>query len=181
MNRVILAATLGASYGIYGPAFELCEHRPKSPGSEEYLDSEKYEIRAWDIDQADSLREFIGVLNRIRREHPALQSDRWLRFHETENDELICYSKRTEDFRNVILVVVNLDPHHTQSGWLNLDLDELGVERDTAYQAHDLLSQARYLWRGPSNFVSLDPHSVPGHVFAVRRKTRTERDFDYYM
>jgi len=115
MIRLVLAATLGANYGIYGPAFELCENVAREPGSEEYLNSEKYEIRNWNLQNPTSLKEFIGRVNRIRRENSALQSDRSLRFHPTDNEELICWSKRTEDHSNVILVVVNLDRHHTQS------------------------------------------------------------------
>src|SRR5690606_17658520 len=118
MTRLVLAATLGASYGIYGPAFELCENRAREPGSEEYLDSEKYQIRVWPVEREDSLRWMIGRVNRIRRENPALHSDRGLRFHDVDNDMLVCYSKSTPDRENVILCVVNLDPHHTQSGWV---------------------------------------------------------------
>jgi starch synthase (maltosyl-transferring) len=181
MARATLAATLGASYGIYGPAFELLEHEPREPGSEEYRDSEKYQIRAWDLDEPQSLRDFVTRLNRIRRENLALQSDWRLRFHRGDNDMLICYSKSTEDLGNVVLTVVNLDPRHAQSGWLELDLDALGVEPEATIQMHDLLSGARFLWRGARNFVSLDPAHGPAHVFVLRRRTRTERDFDYFL
>jgi starch synthase (maltosyl-transferring) len=180
MTRLILAATLGASYGIYGPAFELMENRPKEPGSEEYLGSEKYEIRDWDIDSRHSLKDFIGRMNFIRRDNPALQSDWSLSFHNVDNEELICYSKHSEDLSNIILVVVNLDPHHTQSGWVELSLETLGFDYDQAYQVHDLLSGSRYLWHGPRNYVELDPRLVPAHVFRMRRRVRTERDFDYF-
>jgi starch synthase (maltosyl-transferring) len=181
MARLVLAATLGASYGIYGPAFELCENRPKEPGSEEYLNSEKYEIKNWDIARLDSLKDFITRVNRIRRENPALHSDWSLRFHEVDNEQLICYSKRTDDLSNVVLVVVNLDPYHTQSGWIEFPLGELGIDPQKPYQMHDLLSDARYLWQGPRNYVELNPQIVPAHVFRMRRRVRTERDFDYYM
>ena len=181
MARLVLAATLGASYGIYGPAFEFCENRPREPGSEEYLDSEKYEIKNWDIARPDSLKDFIARVNRIRRENPALHSDWDLRFHEIDNGQLICYSKRTDDLSNVILVVVNLDPHHTQSGWVEFPLEELGVDPQKPYQMHDLLSDARYLWQGSRNYVELNSQIVPAHVFRMRRRVRTERDFDYYM
>src|SRR5690606_15958661 len=97
MSRLVLAATLGASYGIYGPAFELMEHVAREPGSEEYLDSEKYQIRFWDLERADSLREFIARVNRIRAENAPLQSDHGLRFHHIDNDSLIAYSKTTPD------------------------------------------------------------------------------------
>jgi starch synthase (maltosyl-transferring) len=181
MTRLVLAATLGASYGIYGPAFELCENRPREPGSEEYLNSEKYEIKAWDLDRPDSLKEFIARVNHIRRENPALQRNQNLRFHAVSNDQLICYSKHTEDHSNVILVVVNLDPHHTQSGWVELSTESLGLPLDGQYQVHDLLGDGRYLWHGQRNFVELNPNIVPAHIFRLRRRVRSERDFEYYL
>jgi starch synthase (maltosyl-transferring) len=181
MTRLVLAATLGASYGIYGPAFELCEHQPMKLGSEEYSDSEKYEIRHWEISKPESLREFIARVNQIRREYRALQSDWSLQFHPIENDQLICFSKHTEDLSEVILVVVNLDPHYTQAGYLELPIDIFGHDPQRPYQVHDLISGARYLWHGSRNYVELNPHVVPAHIFRVRRKVRTERDFDYYM
>lgn len=181
MTRLVLAATLGASYGIYGPAFELCENRPREPGSEEYLHSEKYEIKHWDIDRPDSLKEFIARVNRIRRDNPALQRNWSLCFHPVSNDQLICYSKHTADHSNVILMVVNLDPHHTQSGWVELSTDALDLPLDGHYQVHDLLSDGRYLWHGHRNFVELNPAVVPAHIFRLRRRVRSERDFEYYM
>jgi len=179
--RLVLAATLGANYGIYGPAFELGENQPREMGSEEYLNSEKYEIKYWDLDRPDSLKTLIARVNRIRRENPALHSDWSLRFHAVDNDQLIGYSKNTDDFSNVILVVVNLDPHHTHSGWLELPLETLGLDSHQPYQVHDLLSGARYFWHGPHNYVELNPQVMPVHIFRVRRRVRTERDFDYYM
>jgi starch synthase (maltosyl-transferring) len=181
MIRLALAATLGASYGIYGPAFELCEHRPYEEGSEEYFDSEKYEIKHWDIERPDSLRDFIARVNAIRRDNPALQNDWSLRFHPVDNDELLCYSKRTEDRSNIVVTVVNLSPVHTHAGWVELELDEFGIDRDAPYQVHDLLTDTYYLWRGPRNYVEINPHTVPAHIFRVRRRIRTERDFDYYL
>jgi len=127
MTRLVLAATLGANYGIYAPAFELCENVPRDPGSEEYLNSEKYELKHWDLERTDSLKEFIALVNRIHGENRALQRDRSLRFHPVDNPEIICFSKQTEDLKNVIVAVVNLDPHHTQSGWVELAMEELGL------------------------------------------------------
>ncbi len=181
MIRLVLAATLSANYGIYGPAFELCENRSREYGSEEYLDSEKYEIRQWDVTNPASLQEFIARVNRIRHENNALQSNHNLRFHDINNEQLICYSKTTDDSTNVILTVVNLDPHHTHGGWLTLTLEELGLDAQQPYQVHDLLSDARYLWHGARNYVELNPHSVPAHIFRLRHRVRSERDFDYYM
>lgn len=181
MVRLALAATLGSNYGIYGPAFELYENRPQKPGSEEYLDSEKYEVRRWDITRPDSLKEFIGLINRIRRENPALQSDGRLQFHPIDNDYLMAYSKQSPDGSNVILVVVNLSPHHVHSGWLELDLSALGIHVNRPFQVHDLLTHAYYVWQGSRNYVQLDPHSVPVQIFAVRRNLRREQDFDYFL
>jgi starch synthase (maltosyl-transferring) len=181
MIRFLLAATLGANYGIYGPAFELMESRPVRSGSEEYLNSEKYQIRHWDLEQPDSLHEFIALVNRIRNENPALQSDWSLEFHPVDNDQLICYSKRTDDPANLIVVVVNLDPHHTQSGFVDLPLDKWRIEEDRPYQANDLLTGARYVWNGRRNWVQLNPDSVPGHIFRIRRRLRVETDFEYFL
>lgn len=167
MTRLTLAATLSANYGIYGPAFELLEHEPRETGSEEYLHSEKYEIRNWDLDHPDSLQAFIAQVNRIRRENPALHEDWRLAFHAVDNDQLICYSKSTADQSNVILVVVNLDPRFKQSGWLDLVLPELGIAPERAYQAHDLLTGARYTWRGSRNYVELDPRKLPAHILRL--------------
>jgi starch synthase (maltosyl-transferring) len=181
MARLVLAATLGANYGIYGPAFELCENVAREPGSEEYLNSEKYEIKHWDLDRADSLKDFIARLNRVRRENRALQSDRYLRFHPVDNDALICFSKQTEDLSNVIVAVVNLDPHHSQSGWVELSMKELGLDPQQPFQMHELLTNARYLWHGAKNYVQLNPASVPAQIFRVRHRLRREQDFDYFL
>jgi starch synthase (maltosyl-transferring) len=124
--RLVLAATLAASYGMYAPAFELGENRPREPQSEEYLDSEKYQLRTWDRTRPGSLAPLIARLNAFRREHPALQSDWSLAFHPTDNDMLIAYSKRQGDDR--VLVVVNLDPHHVQSGFVNVAMEPLGLD-----------------------------------------------------
>jgi starch synthase (maltosyl-transferring) len=181
MARLVLAATLGANYGIYGPAFELCQNHSREPGSEEYLNSEKYEIKFWDINRSDSLKDFIARVNRVRRENPALQSDSNLWFHTVDNEQLISYSKHTDDLSNIVLVVVNLDPHHIHSGWVELPLDSLGLDFRQPYQAHDILSGARYLWQGSRNYVEINPSICPAHMFRLRRRIRTERDFDYYM
>jgi starch synthase (maltosyl-transferring) len=179
--RLVLAATLGASYGIYGPAFELCEARAREPGSEEYLDSEKYQLRSWELARPDSLKDLIARVNRIRRENSALHRDWDLRFHPIDNEQLIAYSKRDESSGNTLLVVVNLDPHHRQGGWVELPFDEYGIKPHQAYQMHDLLGGSRYLWSGHRNYVELDPAKVPAHVFRLRRRQRTERDFDYFF
>lgn len=167
VTRFILAATLGASYGIYGPAFELCEHQPIQAGSEEYLNSEKYEVRVWDIANPNSLKDLITRVNAIRKSSPALHGDWTLRFHPVDNPQLLVYSKVSEDFSDRILVVVNLDPHQTQAGWISVALKELQLGEHEAYQVHDLLTDARYDWHGARNFVQLDPAILPAHVFRV--------------
>jgi starch synthase (maltosyl-transferring) len=181
MARLVLAATLAASYGLYGPAFELAEHLPREPGSEEYLDSEKYQLRHWDLERADSLAGFIARVNKVRQENPALQADWSLAFFPVDNDRLICYAKSAPDLENVIVTVVNLDPYNLQAGWVELDLDALGLDAHAPYQMHELLTGARFLWSGPRNYVSLDPARAPAHVFRLRRRVRTERDFDYFL
>ena len=174
-----LAATLGANYGIYGPAYELMEHEARDPGGEEYIDSEKYQLRQWDLNRPDSLRDYIARLNRVRRENPALQSDWSLSFHAIDNPLMLCYSKTAGD--DTLVMVANLDPHNVQAGWIELPLTELGVPDDVPYQAHDLLSGARFLWQGARNFVRLDPQASPVHILRLRRRLRSERDFDYFL
>jgi len=178
--RFVLAATLGASYGIYGPPFELCEFRAL-PGTEDYENGEKYEIRHWDVEREDSLRAFITRVNEIRRENPAFRSNDRLRFCPVDNDRLIAYVKTTPDQSNQVLVVVTLDPHNPQSGWVDVPLDELGLDPQQPFQVHDQLSDARFLWSGPRSYVALDANVVPAHIFRIRRRLRTERDFDYFL
>src|SRR5688500_4030796 len=164
--RLVLAATLGATYGIYS-GFELAENLPVRPGSEEYLDSEKYQIRVRDFDDPRSLSELIARSNRIRRERPALQRDWGLRFHSTDNPDLICYSKRSSDGADVVLVVVNLDPHRMQHGFIQLPLADWGLTPDSTIEVTDLLWDEHYFWRGEWNYVRLDPQARPAHVLAV--------------
>ena len=167
MARLILATTLGASYGIYGPAFELCEGRAVREGSEEYLDSEKYQIRVWDINNPNSLRDLITHMNRIRRGSPALQQNTGLKFHPVDNTQLIAYSKVCDDPADMVFVVVNLDPHNRQAGWIDVDVDALHLGSEESYQVHDLLTDARYVWHGSRNFVDLNPSILPAHIFRV--------------
>lgn len=167
--RLILAATLSANYGIYGPVYELSENRALQRGSEEYLNSEKYELRHWDIDRPDSLQHLIARINQIRKENSALHRDRSLQFHAIDNDQLIAFSKVTEDRANMILVVVNLDPRYKQSGWLELPLERFGLGQAEQFQAHDLLGDAQYVWKGSRNYIELNPVTIPAHVFRITR------------
>jgi starch synthase (maltosyl-transferring) len=179
MSRLVLAATLAASYGIYG-GYELFESEGL-PGREEYRDSEKYQIKPRDWSKPGNLVRFISRINRIRRENPALAYDHRLQFHPSDNDQILFYGKTTEDLSNIILVAVNLDPHHTHDGWVEVPVEELGIGAGQSYQVHDLIGEGRYLWSGARNYVRLDPSSSPAQILRVRRRVRTERDFDYFM
>ena len=139
---------------------------PLESGSEEYHNSEKYQIRDWHLDRSDSLRGLIANVNRIRRDNPALHDDWRLSFHPVDNDQIVCYSKTTADLSNVILVAVNLDPRNVQSGWVDLALGELGIVTPP-FAVEDLLTGARYTWNGPRNYLALRPHEIPAHVFRV--------------
>jgi len=172
MQRVILAATLGANYGIYGPAYELLEGRPAKPtagktASEEYLDSEKYEIRTWDRSSPDSIAPLITQLNQIRHANPALQRNEGLHFHAIDEPNLLVYSKANADFSNVILVAVNLDPKAEHGGWVNLAMDKLGLPWQGSFVVEDLLTGASYHWKDQWNFVSLNPSIMPAHIFRI--------------
>jgi starch synthase (maltosyl-transferring) len=167
--RLILAATLSANYGIYGPAYELCENRPVRRGSEEYLDSEKYQVRVWGLDRPENLKPLITLVNKIRKENLALHSDRSLQFHAIDNEQLIAYSKVTQDGSNMILTIVNLDSSYTQSGWIDLPLERFGLGNDDSFQVHDLLANAHYTWKGSRNYVELSPAAVPAHIFKIVR------------
>ena len=180
IKRLALAATLSSSYGIYGPAFELCVQEA-NPGKEEYYNSEKYEIKHWDWDAPGNLKAFITRVNAIRKENPALQFTNNLDFCEIENDLILSYVKTTEDLSNIILVVVNMDPHHTQSGWVYVPLEKLGIDAGEPFMVHDLIGDAKYIWKGATNYVELNPHVLPVHIFRVHGRLKRETDFDYFM
>jgi starch synthase (maltosyl-transferring) len=164
LSRLVLAATMAANYGLYGPVFELQEHRPRHPGSEEYLGSEKYEVRHWDLDRPGTLAPTVARLNAVRREHPALQHDRGVVIHPTDNEQLIAYSKTDPTGADTVLTVVNLDPGYTQSGWVDLQAEPLGLPPERPVVVHDLLTDVRFEWRPGPNFVRLDPDTIPAHV-----------------
>jgi len=180
MIRLVLAATLSSNYGIYGPAFELCVNEALS-GKEEYLNSEKYEIKRWDRESPGHLRDFIARVNRIGRENAALQTTWNLRFYELDNDTLLFYGKATHDLSNIILMVVNLDPFHTQNGWVRVPIEELGLDAHQPYLVHDLLSDDKYIWQGERNYVELNPQVLPANIFRVRKRLKRETDFDYFV
>jgi starch synthase (maltosyl-transferring) len=165
--RLVLAATLGASYGIYS-GYELAENVPVHEGSEEYLDSEKYQIRPRDFDAPHSLAGLIRTINTIRHHHPALQHDHGLAFHPTENPELLCYSKRSVDGTDLILTIVNVDPLRMQHGYVHLPLADWGFSPHDTIEVQDLLAEERYYWRGERNYVRLEPGSRVAHVLHVQ-------------
>jgi starch synthase (maltosyl-transferring) len=180
MLKLVLAATLSSNYGIYGPTFALYINEA-IPDKEEYINSEKYELKFWDWDKPGNLRDLITRVNKIRRENPCLQTTRNIEFYETDNDHLICYGKFTDDLSNIILVVANLDSFHTQSGWLTVPIKKLGIEPGQSYLVHDLLGDDKYIWQGERNYVELNPHIAPAHIFSIKKRLRRETDFDYYM
>jgi starch synthase (maltosyl-transferring) len=168
--RAVLASMLSPTWGVYS-GYELYEHLPVRPGSEEYLDSEKYQLRPRDFTGAladgRSLAPLLTRLNRIRREHPSLHWLRNLRFHGIDNDEIIAFSKRDPATGYTVLVLCSTDPHNVREGWTSLDLPALGIEWSDEFEVEDLLSGAHYRW-GQYNYVRLDPHDQPAHIFTVR-------------
>jgi starch synthase (maltosyl-transferring) len=167
LARLVMAATMTANYGMYGAAFELLESTPFKPGGEEYLNSEKYEIKHWDLDSPISLAPYITQVNAIRRANKALQSNAGLQFHPTDNPSLIAYSKAAKDFSNRILTVVNLDPFNIQAGFVTLDLAAIGLTPTEVFEVHDLLTGNRYSWQGARNYIELRPAELPAHIFSI--------------
>jgi starch synthase (maltosyl-transferring) len=161
--RLLLAATLGANYGIYS-GFELCESRALAPGSEEYWNSEKYQYRKWDWERAGNITELVCRVNTIRRQHRALHYDHTLQFHSTDNPEIIAYSKTAPDGSERILTIVNLDPHHMQHGHVDVPAD------DDLFTAYDLLDDTSYTWRRGSNYVRFDPDIRQGHILWLQKR-----------
>jgi starch synthase (maltosyl-transferring) len=179
VTRLILAATLSSNYGIYGPAFENCVS-DALPGKEEYADSEKFEIKQWDRDAPGNIRDVIKKINHIRRDNPEFQTTWNTTFHETDNEYFVYYSKRNSD-SNAILVVVNLDPFHKQSGWIKVPIERFGLSAKEPYLVHELLSDTKNIWQGERNYIELDPNTMPAAIFRLHRRLRRENDFDYYM
>jgi starch synthase (maltosyl-transferring) len=167
MIRVLLAATLSTLYGIYS-GYELCENEAL-PGREEYLDSEKYQFKERDWNAAGNIKDWIARLNKIRKENRALQFYDNLRFYHADNDAILFFGKMTAARDNIILVVVNLDPHHKQHSYVDVPIDQFGQMESDVYEVHDLLSDATYTWHGRRNYIELDPEIQPAHIFRVRR------------
>jgi starch synthase (maltosyl-transferring) len=179
MVRLILAATLSPSYGIYS-GYELCENRALAAGSEEYLDSEKYQYKTWDWNREGNIKELVSRVNRIRRAHPALALARNIRFLESTNPNIIAYAKTTADLGDVLVTIVNVDPHNVQDGTIRL-VPELfhRTERGKpvagtvpeSCDLSELLTESNYTWRGEWNYVRLDPKWMPAHILQIKRPT----------
>jgi starch synthase (maltosyl-transferring) len=167
MMRAVLATTLTTVYGIYS-GFELCEN-VAVPGREEYLNSEKYQFKERDWNAPGNIKDYITTLNRIRKTNRALREYENLRFHTIENEQVLFYSKATEGLDNIILVMVNLDPYNTQSGFAYVPIESFQIDGTEPYQVEDLITGERFTWRGARNFVMLEPNSRPAHIFRVRR------------
>lgn len=180
MIRLILAATLSSSYGIYGPAFELCEARAL-PGREEYLDSEKYEYRHWDRDQPGNLKELITRINRIRKAHPALQRTDNLLFVPVSNDSILAYLKDAVEGEDTLLIVTTLDPFQPQAGRLDLPLETLSLAEGRPFLLADELSGERFIWHGRHPVLELNPHTQPARILSLKRTLKREQDFDYFL
>jgi starch synthase (maltosyl-transferring) len=172
--RAVLAALLSPSWGVYS-GYELFEHTAREPGSEEYLHSEKFELRPREFAAAEqagqSLAPYLTKLNDARRRHPALHWLRNLWFHRVDDDALMCWSKRDEETGDTVVVVLTLDPFDPRESTVNLDLPALGLPWHERFEVYDEMTGASYDW-GPQNYVRLDPHHNPAHVFAVRRHGR---------
>jgi starch synthase (maltosyl-transferring) len=166
--RLVLAATLSSLYGIYS-GYELCENTPFAPGSEEYLYSEKYEIKTRDWDAPGNLVDLVTRVNRLRREHRALQLSTNLRFYPADDPSIVWYGKLTPERDDVVLVAVNLDPAARHGSMVDVPIHELGIAPDAPYRMHELLSDVTYEWRGPRGYVDLDPATAPAQIFWLER------------
>ena len=180
ISRLVLASTLSSNYGIYGPAFELCLS-DSLEGGEEYADSEKYEIKEWNLRSALDFKVLLSRINRIRRENPALRETFNLRFYEVDNGNIIFFEKRTEDLSNLIMVAVDLDPFRRQSGTVHVPIESLGLSPGEPYLLHDLVGDEKCLWHGEYNRIDIDPAVLPVRIFLVQRGLYGEKDFDYFM
>src|SRR5690606_21466206 len=181
--RLVLAATLSSAYGLYGPPYEHVYNK-QHPKREEYANNEKYEIWTWNWHDPRSLQRLIRRVNRSRQENPALHEMRHLRFHPVHSGgvaspHLRAYTKQKDD--NLILAVVNVDPFQAHEGWVNLPLEDFDLPADRPYEVHDLLGGERFYWQGAWNYVRLDPHVLPAHLFRVYHQQRTERDFPTFV
>lgn len=166
--RLLLAGTMSSNYGMYGPLFEFGLNEAY-PGKEEYTRSEKYEIKHWDWVKPTRIKEVITQLNQIRKENEALQSTWNIEFCDTDNDQIICFSKESQDKNNQLIIVISFDPHHTQTGWVKVPLKSLGLKENQPFAVHDLLTDSKYFWENEWNYVALHPRGLPGHIFRIEK------------
>ncbi len=166
--RLVLAATLSSNFGIYGPAYELCEAQPVL-GKEEYLHSEKYEFKYWDWNKWGNLKDLIATVNRLRKENPALHSTNNIKFCDSNNENVLCYYKATEDNSNIVFVAVNLDFKNTQETWIDFPIWDVGINQGQPYKMIDLMDGSEYIWKDQSNYIQLNPDVMPAHIFHVQR------------
>ncbi len=177
--RLVLAATLSSNYGIYGPSFELAVNEAPAD-REEFLNSEKYEIKHWDWTGGEKLRKMITTLNSIRQNNPALQDFRNIRFYPVDNDYLLFYIKATDDLSNVVAVIVNIDPFNPQRGKVHFPLETLGIDPEEPYLLQDQLGEERFIWSGAQNYITVDPLKAPAFIFKLHKQFNKESSFDYY-
>lgn len=180
ISRFILAATLSSNYGIYGPSYEICNNTGVE-GGEEYLNSEKYEIKTWDRDKPWNIKDIIKKINKIRKENAALQTTFNIEFYDSDNRYLLCYGKVSEDKSNIIIIVVNLNFFHKQFGSIKIPIKKLDIPEKQSYLVHELLSDKKLMWQGSENFVELDPENSPANIYKIYRRLKREDDFDYFM
>ena len=178
-GRAALAATLSPVYGIYS-GFELCENAA-IPGKEEYLDSEKYQFKGRDWNAPGNIKDYIARLNAVRRANRALQEYTNLRFHPAENDNILFFSKATAAQDNVILCAITVDPVYPQTAFVHVPLQEFGIGETETYQVEDLLTGEKFFWTGSRNFISLNPHTRPAHIFRLRRKAGRDQGEDVFV
>ena len=178
--RFILAATLSSNYGIYGPPYERFINHAVAD-KEEYFNSEKYELKNWPPEEVkDSTREIFAAINRIRNDNPEFHKTDNIKFLTVENNQLISFAKYNEDKTDAILVIINLDPNYTQSGWVQVPLYELQISPEQPFLAHDLLGGGQYIWQGEYNYVELNPHVLPAHIIRIKKHLNKENQFDYF-
>ena len=180
ITRLILAATLSSNYGIYGPSYELCNNTAIEE-KEEYLNSEKYEIKDWDRNKPGNIKDIISKVNKIRKDNVALQTTFNIEFYDSDNRYLLCYGKISEDLSNILIIVVNLDFFHKQSGSVKIPIDRLNIPWKQSYLDHELLGDEKIMWQGSENYIELDPEKLPANIFKIYRRLKRENDFDYFM
>ena len=180
ITRLILAATLSSNYGIYGPSYELCNNTAIEE-KEEYLNSEKYEIKDWDRNKPGNIKDIISKVNKIRKDNVALQTTFNIEFYDSDNRYLLCYGKISEDLSNILIIVVNLDFFHKQSGSVKIPIDRLNIPWKQSYLVHELLGDEKIMWQGSENYIELDPEKLPANIFKIYRRLKRENDFDYFM